>query len=124
MPRNDVINSFVICNDVKNPDRITDFISFYTLPSTVVNNASHKSLKIAYSFYNVAETVTWQELMNDALIVAKNQDYDAFNALDLMDNGQFLNDLKFGMGDGFLQYYLFNWKCPSITPEQTGLILQ
>eukprot|EP00971_Amphidinium_carterae_P137415 2723238-Amphidinium_carterae.1 len=23
-----------------------------------------------------------------------------------------LKELKFGIGDGFLQYYLYNWKCP------------
>lgn len=61
--------------------------------------------------------------MNDALISAKNQNYDVFNALDLMENKEFLQPLKFGIGDGNLQYYLFNWRCPSMTPEQMGLIL-
>lgn len=37
---------------------------------------------------------------------------DVFNALDLMDNSQFLENLKFGIGDGNLQYYIYNWKCP------------
>lgn len=37
-----------------------------------------------------------------------------FNALDLMDNKEFLEKLKFGVGDGFLQYYLYNWRCPSM----------
>ena len=44
--------------------------------------------------------------------------FDVFNALDLMDNKDFLEKLKFGIGDGNLQYYLYNWKCPSMTPEQ------
>lgn len=44
--------------------------------------------------------------------------YDVFNALDLMDNKTFLEDLKFGIGDGNLHYYLFNWKCPELKPEQ------
>ena len=29
-----------------------------------------------------------------------------------MDNKEFLEKLKFGIGDGNLQYYLYNWKCP------------
>lgn len=31
----------------------------------------HKSLKAAYSFYNVATVTSWFDLMQDALIVAK-----------------------------------------------------
>ena len=42
--------------------------------------------------------------------------YDVFNALDLMENQSFLKELKFGMGDGNLNYYLYNFKCPYI-PE-------
>jgi glycylpeptide N-tetradecanoyltransferase len=45
-------------------------------------------------------------------------DFDVFNALDLMDNKQFLEKLKFGIGDGNLQYYLFNWRCPEMGPEK------
>jgi len=44
--------------------------------------------------------------------------YDVFNALDLMDNKEFLDKLKFGIGDGNLQYYLYNWKCPDMTPNK------
>jgi glycylpeptide N-tetradecanoyltransferase len=43
--------------------------------------------------------------------------------LDLMDNMEFIQELKFGIGDGNLQYYLFNWMCPELTPEQNGLVL-
>ena len=44
--------------------------------------------------------------------------FDVFNALDLMDNKQFLEQLKFGIGDGNLQYYLYNWRCPTMAPER------
>jgi len=46
--------------------------------------------------------------------------FDVFNALDLMENKTFLEKLKFGIGDGNLQYYLYNWKCPSMAPEKVG----
>lgn len=49
--------------------------------------------------------------------------YDVFNALDLMDNKTFLEDLKFGIGDGNLHYYLFNWKCPELKPDQVRDLL-
>jgi len=43
--------------------------------------------------------------------------FDVFNALDLMENKQFLEPLKFGIGDGNLQYYLYNWRCPTMCPD-------
>lgn len=47
--------------------------------------------------------------------------FDVFNALDLMENKSFLEKLKFGIGDGNLQYYLYNWKCPAMEPKQVRL---
>ena len=62
-------------------------------------------------------------LMQDALIIAKNKGYDVFNALDMMDNKSFLEELKFGAGDGNLHYYLFNWRAPQLKNEDVGLIM-
>jgi glycylpeptide N-tetradecanoyltransferase len=50
--------------------------------------------------------------------------FDVFNALDLMENAELLEKLKFGIGDGNLQYYLYNWKTPEMKPERIGLVLQ
>lgn len=55
---------------------------------------------------------------------AVQKGFDVFNALDLMENKAFLEKLKFGIGDGNLQYYLYNWKCPSMGAEKVGLVLQ
>ncbi|KFB34990.1 AGAP001804-PA-like protein [Anopheles sinensis] len=122
LPQNGIIDCFVV-EDPAHPGSITDMVSYYTLPSTVMHHAVHKYVKAAYSFYNVATSTPWLDLMNDALISAKNLGFDVFNALDLMDNKQFLTPLKFGIGDGNLQYYLYNWRCPSMQPEDVGLIL-
>uniref|UniRef100_A0A182NFK0 Glycylpeptide N-tetradecanoyltransferase n=1 Tax=Anopheles dirus TaxID=7168 RepID=A0A182NFK0_9DIPT len=122
LPQNGIIDCFVV-EDPAHPGTITDMVSYYTLPSTVMHHAVHKYVKAAYSFYNVSTRTPWLDLMNDALISAKNLGFDVFNALDLMDNKQFLVPLKFGIGDGNLQYYLYNWRCPSMQPEDVGLIL-
>lgn len=50
--------------------------------------------------------------------------FDVFNALDLMENKTFLEKLKFGIGDGNLQYYLYNWKCPSMGSEKVHFLLK
>jgi len=58
---------------------ISDFVSFYTLPSTVMHHPLHKTLKAAYAFYNVSTRTPWFELMQDALIVAKNVSISLLN---------------------------------------------
>ncbi|KAK2151268.1 hypothetical protein LSH36_369g03008 [Paralvinella palmiformis] len=117
IPQSGIVDSYVVERD----GQITDFVSFYTLPSTVMHHPVHKSLKAAYSFYNIATITSPADLMQDALIMAKNMGFDVFNSLDLMENKQFLEKLKFGIGDGNLQYYLYNWKCPSMAPEEVSL---
>ncbi|XP_069846521.1 glycylpeptide N-tetradecanoyltransferase 2 isoform X1 [Dipodomys merriami] len=121
LPQEHIIDTFV----VESPSgRLTDFLSFYTLPSTVMHHPSHKSLKAAYSFYNIHTETPLLDLMSDALVIAKLKGFDVFNALDLMENKTFLEKLKFGIGDGNLQYYLYNWRCPGTDSEKVGLVLQ
>ncbi|NXE98747.1 NMT1 tetradecanoyltransferase, partial [Menura novaehollandiae] len=119
LPQENIIDTFVVESA---PGEVTDFLSFYTLPSTIMNHPTHKSLKAAYSFYNVHTKTPLIDLMSDALILAKSKGFDVFNALDLMENKTFLEKLKFGIGDGNLQYYLYNWKCPSMAPEKVSAL--
>ncbi|ESP01558.1 hypothetical protein LOTGIDRAFT_139565 [Lottia gigantea] len=118
-PRQGIVDSYV----VEKNGKITDFVSFYTLSSSVMHHPTHKNLKAAYSFYNVSSGTPWKDLILDTLVVAKSMEFDVFNALDLMDNKKFLEELKFGMGDGNLQYYLYNWKCPSMDTSQVCLMI-
>ncbi|CAD6889758.1 unnamed protein product [Tilletia controversa] len=163
---------------------ITDLVSFYTLPSTVLAKGPDQPetiLNAAYLFYYatdaVFETPTWaavserheaaaadeqqdekskyfdesvehwkkthlsgltkrelgdeenvtnwevedastkaklkkrlNELMEAAIVIAAQHDFDVLNGLTVMDNQLFLEQQKFGPGDGFLRYYLFNWR--------------
>ncbi|EKM82598.1 hypothetical protein AGABI1DRAFT_34763 [Agaricus bisporus var. burnettii JB137-S8] len=110
---------------VEDPEthQITDFFSFYSLPSTVIGNQKHPILEAAYLFY-YATTVAFEPnaeedgrlkarvkaLITDAFAIAGAAKFDVFNALTLMDNANILQDLKFGPGDGFLNFYLYNWR--------------
>lgn len=118
LPREGVVNSYVKETDGKG---ITDFCSFYHLPSSILN--MDETLYAAYSYYNVATTMSLCDLMRDCLILAKQCKADVFNALNLMDNEEFLKDLKFGKGDGCLQYYIYNWACPEMPPGKVGIVL-
>lgn len=88
-----------------------------------MTNPNHSKLNAVYSYYNVATTITFEELMRDALICARNVGADVFNALDLAENKGMLEPLLFGAGDGHLQYYVYNWKCPELEPKDVGIVL-
>lgn len=119
LPRKKVIYSFVNVED----GEVKDLISFYSLPSQVLGNSKHDLLNAAYGFYNIATTVDFKTLMNNAITLAKKNEFDVLNILDIMENKTILSDLKFCEGDGTLKYYLYNWKCKTMEPSDIGLVL-
>ncbi|KAG2201399.1 hypothetical protein INT46_010393 [Mucor plumbeus] len=134
LPHDKVVWSYVVENSEK---KITDFFSFYSLPSSVIGNPKHSTLNAAYMFYYALEvdeelsdvqkdkfiTKRLNDLVNDALVLAKKADFDVVNTLDLMDNAKFVQEQKFGNGDGYLNYYLYNWKCPDVARHKVGLVM-
>lgn len=83
-------------------------------------------MKAAYLFYYATETglttpvdrealkPRLNALVSDSLVFCKQYQFDVYNALSLMDNGLFLEEQKFGPGDGQLHYYLFNYRANPI----------
>ncbi len=119
LPRENVVNTFVVVSNGK----VTDMLSYYYLNSTIINHPKYNKLCAVYSFYNVAKTVSMTNLMHNSLILAKINGADVFNCLDLMENNTVFKELKFGPGDGMLQYYLYNWQAPHIECQKVGLVL-
>ncbi|CCM00482.1 uncharacterized protein FIBRA_02516 [Fibroporia radiculosa] len=116
-----VVWTYVIENPTTH--KITDFFSFYSLPSTVMNSSQHDLLKAAYLYYYATDVAfldrsendgrlkrRLEELIGDCLIVANQAGFDVLNALSMMDNVQFLTDHRFGKGNGMLNFYLYNWR--------------
>ncbi|KAJ3796951.1 N-myristoyl transferase [Lentinula aff. detonsa] len=116
--------------------KITDFMSFYSLPSTVINHPKHGLLEAAYLHYYASDAAfgensdengvlkeRLQGLIGDALIVANNAKFDVFNALTMMDNSLFLKELRFAVGNGFLNFYLYNWRTAPLAgmKEENGV---
>lgn len=118
LPRAKVIDTFVI---VDSQSKVTDMVSFYHLPSSILGK--DETLHAAYSYYNVATSVDLLDLMRDALVMANQKGTDVFNALNLMENETFLEELKFGKGDGALQYYVYNWSAPPMNSGEVGIVL-
>lgn len=121
LPRDGVIYTYV----VENPEskQITDLVSFYSLPSSIIRHRTHRTLNAAYVFCIAAVQTPITELMGDALILARQNDFDVFNALDLFHNSEFFKELRFHIGDGKLHYYLYNWKCRPIDSGDNALVL-
>ena len=121
LPRKNVIYSYVKTND---ENKVTDFISFYSLPSTILQkNKNYKKLMAAYSFFNINTSCEFKDLMKSALILAKNAGFDVYNCLDIMENETVFKDLLFGQGDGKLKYYFWNFVCPEIEPKDLSIVL-
>lgn len=121
VPREGVIDAYVVEGE---SGQITDLTSFYSLPSSILNDSPYDTLRAAYMYYTVPGTTPLAALVKDALIMAKKTGFDVFNALDILENETFLKDLKFGEGDGYLQYYLYNWRIAKhLAPKDVGLIL-
>ena len=137
LPRPQVVDCFVVprFNDMhEETGEVAAMVSFYHLPSSIMRHERHKTLHAAYLFYyftlpapgaapGAAPSVPLRQLMEDGLICARNCGVEVLNCLDLMDNNSFLRDLKFGPGDGKLQYYLYNYASPELEPKEVGLIL-
>ncbi|KAK2195288.1 bifunctional Glycylpeptide N-tetradecanoyltransferase [Babesia duncani] len=119
LPRENIIYSYVQSKE----GAITDFVSFYSLPSTVIKSPKIGTINAAYAYYNVATSMSFKELMECALYQAKENEFDVFNAVDIMENSEIFEELKFGEGDGELQYYLYNWRFPLIDPKDVGIVL-
>jgi glycylpeptide N-tetradecanoyltransferase len=136
-----VVWAFVVEDETTG--KITDMVSFYCLESSVIGEKSklHEKVRAAYLFYYATEAAFVDQekglrerllsLLGDGLIEAKKVSFgytyivmailtilrakfDVFNALTLHDNPLFLEQLKFGAGDGQLHYYLYNWRTPAM----------
>jgi len=117
---NDFVSSYVILEN----DNVVDFVSFYKLPYKVLkNNKNYQNINAGYLYYYSSNVETIYTLINNMIIVAKNEDMQVFNALDIMENKQILKDLKFEEGTGTINYYLGNYKCMEMKPFQIAKFL-
>ena len=82
---------------------ISDLVSFYTLPSTIMHHPTYRTLKAAYSFYNVSTKTPWVDLMQDALISARDVIYKLLIYINIFFNNIFLKYSKL-----FLYIYNIN----------------
>jgi len=73
---------------------VTDFCSFYSLPSHVLKNEKYNQIKAAYSYFTVATKNSLENMFQHALIMANKEKFDVFNALDIMENFNIFKVIK------------------------------
>ncbi|AFZ78944.1 N-myristoyl transferase, putative [Theileria equi strain WA] len=82
LPKDEIIYTYV--KSIKGS--VTDIISFYSLPSSVIKNPKLSTIRAAYSYYNISTTIPYKKLIENAISLAKSNNFDVYNALDLMEN--------------------------------------
>ena len=115
LPREDVVQSYVLGN--------TDFLSFYSIPSSVTGQ--NATIRAAYGYYFVPGQLETRELFAEALGRAAQQGYDVFNSIDVANNDtKTLWDLGFTPGTGTLHYYFYNLKLEQeLKQDDMGIVL-
>jgi glycylpeptide N-tetradecanoyltransferase len=117
-------NNFVVCYVVEDDNgNVIDFISYYVLESRVLKSEKWQFIKKGYLYYYTCLGETSFKLIKNILIAAKNNEIDVMNALDIMENGCIFDELRFGMGNGSLYYYLYNWRIRPLKNIQIATIL-
>lgn len=117
IPKERIIYSYVL----ENNGIITDFISFVEIDSSIIKK--NDMLRTAMLFYFAANNLTIKELINEAIIYAKINGFDVFNALDIMGTKDILEELKFDLGTGTLVYNFYNYKVKDINVNNIGTML-
>ena len=122
LPIKNVIYSFVREDKDEN---ITDFTSFYKIDANIFN----ENLNWCYIYFNFATSMTSKELLENSMILAKQNGMDTYICNTIMDYESICKELHFhsNMEDegsyGSLKYYFNNFVCPESEAKNLSLIL-
>lgn len=122
MPIKNVIYSFV---REDNNGNITDFTSFYKIDANIYNEDQNW----CYIYFNFATSMTSKELLENSMILAKQNGFDNFICNTIMDYETTCRELYFHSnleddgGYGSLKYYFNNFVCPETEGKDVSLIL-
>ena len=121
LPRNNIIYTYVL-EDENN--KITDFCSFYGMSRPILNNNNTKIKKInlAYSIMNFNSSISMKDLLKSAIILAKQNNFDAYHCIDYKENADNFKELLFMEKIGKMKYYLYNFVVPETPIDDFSLM--
>lgn len=118
-------NDFVKCYTykAKSDGPILDIISYYNLPMTKTDNTTR--INTAYLFYYSNNSGHLTDMVRNLMIKLRNEQYHLFNALNIMENETFLDELHFEEGTGEPYYFIYNQATNTVPllPNQIGKII-
>ena len=122
IPIKNVIYSFV---KEDNDGNITDFTSFYKIDANIDNEDENWG----YIYFSIATSMSSTELIENAIILSKQNGMDLYICNSIMDYEKVCKKLKFhsNIEDensyGSLKYYFNNFVCPETKASDISLIL-
>ena len=122
MPIKNVIYSFVREDENEN---ITDFTSFYKIDAYIYKEYRNW----CYIYFNIATSMSSKELLENSMILAKQNNIDNYICNSIMDYEKICKELNFhsNIEDensyGSLKYYFNNFICPETEAKDISLIL-
>lgn len=115
LPKDDIVWSYVIENEVDGKLKVTDFFAMNRLEQLTESREkfghTHMSMYSGTMSYYGLTLNKLEEIMKEVLWIAKEElKCDAFSVQTLMDNTpDIFENLGFLKGDGALHYYIVNW---------------
>jgi glycylpeptide N-tetradecanoyltransferase len=103
-PKEKEVYSYVM----KSGDTVTDFVCFFVLRQRALS-ANDVVTSAFVEFCIGGGAARRKLLLEDVLIVAKQEGLDQVQCIDIMDHSEFLETLGFHQGSGRMVYYLHNW---------------
>ena len=120
LPKNNIIYTYVLEDENK---KITDFCSFYGLSRTLLsNNSKYKKINFAYSLINYNSSISMKELIKSAIILSKQNNFDAYFCIDYQEYSDNFKELLFMKKIGKLKYYFYNFVCPDTPINDVSLV--
>ena len=126
LPKNNIVYTYILEDE---GHKITDFCSFYSIQRTILNpnkanEAANKYKKINFAFelINYNTSISVKELLRSAIILAKQNNFDAYHCIDYKENVENFKELLFTEKIGKMKYYLYNFVCPETPIDDVSLM--
>ena len=127
LPRNNIVYTYVLEDE---EHKITDFCSFYTIQRTILNQnkisensvSKYKKIIFAYELINLNTSISMKELLRSAVILAKQNGFDAYHCIDYKENSDNFKELLFMEKIGKMKYYLYNFVIPETSIDDVSLM--
>jgi glycylpeptide N-tetradecanoyltransferase len=121
LPKDGAMFSYVVEN--VEMDTITDFFSFVHA-NQYQHSPEHEISKNVCGFYFIQNTVSFKDLVKNAMILAKNLNFDTFSYAANSEVEGTLKDMLFNaFSSNHIYYYFYNYVCPKLDSKTVGINL-